>query len=72
MRGPLRGALATLMAVWLLSALVGTVAESRTTWLMVAAIALCHRFEVEHAGRLASAFPIPDATVQPQPAVRFE
>ena len=43
MRGTVRIALMTLMAVWMISTLVGTVGESRTTWLLLAVIALIHR-----------------------------
>jgi len=44
-QGPMRMALLTALAVWMLSSLVGTTTESRTTWLLFGMIAL--------AGRLA-------------------
>ena len=44
-RGPLKWALAVALAVWVVTSLVATVEESRTTWLLLALIAL--------AGRLA-------------------
>lgn len=42
--GPLRIALVTALLVWIASSLVGTVAESRTTWLLFAIIALAGRY----------------------------
>jgi O-antigen ligase len=42
-KGALRVALITLLSVWVVSSLVGTVAESRTTWLLLALIALAAR-----------------------------
>ena len=42
-KGALRVALITLLSVWGVSSLVGTVAESRTTWLLLALIALAAR-----------------------------
>ena len=41
--GPLRIALVTLLLVWIVSSLVGTVAESRTTWLLLSLVALAGR-----------------------------
>jgi len=38
-----RAALFTMVAIWLISALVGTVAESRSTWLMFGVIAVADR-----------------------------
>ncbi|HUN84343.1 MAG TPA: O-antigen ligase family protein [Terracidiphilus sp.] len=50
-RGQLRIALLTALLVWTASSLVGTVAESRTTWLLFAIIALAGRFAAkEEAG----------------------
>jgi O-antigen ligase len=46
MRGTLRTALTTLVSVWLVSSLVGTVFESRTTWLMFGVIAVAVRLTV--------------------------
>ena len=45
--GTLRKALVALTAVWLVSSLVGTVAESRTTWLLLAMVALAGRLAEE-------------------------
>jgi O-antigen ligase len=42
-RGPLRLALGTALAVWLVTSLVATVEESRMTWLLLALIASCGR-----------------------------
>ncbi len=50
--GPLRIALMTLLLVWILSSLVGTVGESRTTWLLLGLISLARRLSVEGPGRL--------------------
>jgi O-antigen ligase len=57
--GALRISLATLMAVWLMSSLVGTVGESRSTWLLFAVIALSHRLTQEQPERVDEAFPSP-------------
>ena len=56
-RGPLKWALATTLAVWLVTSLVATVEESRTTWLLLAMIALAGRLAVEEPERLAACFP---------------
>jgi O-antigen ligase len=55
----LRMAMMTLMAVWLISSLVGTVSESRTTWLLLAVIALSHRLSEERRDELESEFSDP-------------
>ncbi|MGB7548908.1 MAG: O-antigen ligase family protein [Terracidiphilus sp.] len=54
-RGSLRIALLTLLLVWVISSLVGTLAESRTTWLLLAVIALAARIAREQPERLAFA-----------------
>ena len=59
--GPLRICLATLMAVWLMSSMVGTVGESRTTWLLIAVIALSHRLAEEHPEDVEQQFPSPSS-----------
>jgi len=59
MRGTLRVALMTLMAVWLMSGIVGTVGESRTTWLLLGIIALGHRLREERPDELEREFPNP-------------
>ena len=58
-RGRLRLALMTLMAVWMISSLVGTVGESRTTWLLLGVIALGHRLREEQRNALEDEFPSP-------------
>ncbi|MGA2351873.1 MAG: O-antigen ligase family protein [Terracidiphilus sp.] len=56
-RGPLKWALATVLAVWLLTSLVATVEESRTTWLLLAMIAVAGRLAIEAPQGLADYFP---------------
>jgi O-antigen ligase len=55
--GTLRLALATLLLVWVITSLVATVHESRTTWLLLAMIALAGRLAVEEPERLEACFP---------------
>jgi O-antigen ligase len=55
-RGPLQLALATALAVWLVTTLDATVEENRTTWLLLAVIALAGRLAVEEPERLADCF----------------
>jgi O-antigen ligase len=55
-RGPLRWALATALVVWLISSLVATVDESRSTWLLLALIAFAGRLAVEDPGSLDAVF----------------
>jgi hypothetical protein len=45
--GPLRLALATALPVWFITTLDATVEENRTTWLLLALIALAGRLAVE-------------------------
>jgi O-antigen ligase len=56
-RGQLRWALATALVVWLITSLVATVEESRTTWLLLALIALAGRLAAEQPEELADCFP---------------
>jgi O-antigen ligase len=56
-QGPLRLALATVLIVWAIASLTATVEESRTTWLMLALIALAGRLAEEEADGLATCFP---------------
>jgi O-antigen ligase len=56
-RGTLRVALATLLLVWLVTSLVTTVQESRSTWLLLALIALASRLSVEDPEALKLCFP---------------
>jgi O-antigen ligase len=55
--GPLKWALAVSLAVWLTTSLVATVEESRTTWLLLALIALAGRLSAEEPEELAACFP---------------
>ena len=57
-RGPLRWAMATALAVWLITSLVATVEMSRTTWLLLALIALAGRLTTEDPEGLAVCFPV--------------
>jgi O-antigen ligase len=57
-RGPLQLALATVLAVWLVTTLDATVEENRTTWLLLAVIALAGRLAVEEPERLADCFSV--------------
>jgi len=54
--GPLRLALATALLVWVITSLVATVEESRTTWLLLGMIALAGRLAMEEPQRLAACF----------------
>jgi O-antigen ligase len=58
-RGPLRWAMVTALAVWMVTSLVATVETSRTTWLLLAIIALAGRLSVEDPAGLAICFPVP-------------
>ena len=53
-RGALRVALTTLLATWSLLSLVGTVGENRTTWLLLAVIAVASRLSAEESEIVAS------------------
>jgi O-antigen ligase len=55
--GPLRLAMATTLLVWVITSLVATVEESRTTWLLLGMIALAGRLAVEEPEGLAACFP---------------
>ena len=54
--GPLRLALATSLIVWMVTTLDATVEENRTTWLLLALIALAGRLAVEEPESLAACF----------------
>jgi O-antigen ligase len=56
-RGPIRWAMATTLLVWLITSLVDTVEESRSTWLLLALIALAGRLGGEEPVDLAVCFP---------------
>jgi O-antigen ligase len=55
--GPLRVGMATALAVWVITSLVATVEESRTTWLLFALIALAGRLAEEDPEGLDACFP---------------
>ena len=71
-RGALRIALMTLMAVWFVSSLVGTVGESRTTWLLLGIVALSHRLIEEQPDQLERDFSISTEAADLQFAERFQ
>jgi O-antigen ligase len=56
-RGAVRMALVTALLVWVVSSLVATVEESRTTWLLLGVIAVAGRLGREDGERLAACFP---------------
>lgn len=56
-RGSVRLAFVTALAVWAVTALVSTVEESRTTWLLIALIALAGRLAVEEPEAMQTCFP---------------
>jgi O-antigen ligase len=62
-RGPLRWAMALALVVWAITSLVATVEENRTTWLLLAMIALAGRLGVEEPEGVAASFPaaVPDS-----------
>jgi len=55
--GSVRVAMATALLVWITTSLVATVEESRTTWLLLALIALAGRLAEEEPECLAACFP---------------
>jgi O-antigen ligase len=71
--GPLRLAMATALLVWVVTSLVATVEESRTTWLLLGMIALAGRLAVEEPEGLAACFPSdahpPEPTAAPVPGL---
>jgi O-antigen ligase len=58
-QGPLRWAMALTLVVWGITALVATVEENRSTWLLLALIALAGRLGVEEPEGVAECFPTP-------------
>jgi O-antigen ligase len=54
--GPLRLAMATTLLVWVVTSLVASVEESRSTWLLFGVIALAGRLAVEEPESLAACF----------------
>lgn len=57
MKGPLRWVMALTLLVWGITSMVATVEENRTTWLLLALIALAGRLEVEEPEGVAECFP---------------
>jgi O-antigen ligase len=55
-RGALRMALATALLVWAITAMVATVEESRTTWLLLALMALAGRLALEQPEEVDDCF----------------
>jgi O-antigen ligase len=62
--GPLRLAMATALIVWIVTSLVATVEESRTTWLLLGMIALAGRLAAEDPESLAVCFPDRDHSAE--------
>ena len=58
-RGSMRLAMVTALLVWAVTAMVSTVEESRTTWLLMGLIAMAGRLAVEEPEELAIVFPEP-------------
>jgi O-antigen ligase len=54
--GPLKGALTTVLLVWMVTSVIATVEESRSTWLLLGMIALAGRLAVEQPHQLAECF----------------
>jgi O-antigen ligase len=57
MKGQLRWVMALALVIWSITSMVATVEENRTTWLLLAMIALAGRLAVEEPERLADYFP---------------
>jgi O-antigen ligase len=70
--GPLLIALATALAVWMITSLGATVEENRTSWLLLGVIALAGRLASENPQGLAASFadrsPAPEQATAHQPA----
>jgi len=60
-RGPLRLALATVLAVWAIAAQVDTVEENRATWLLLGLIAVAGRLATEEPEEMEKCFPAASA-----------
>jgi O-antigen ligase len=56
-KGPVRWAMATALVTWLITSVASTVEASRTTWLLLALIALAGRLAAEEPERMAACFP---------------
>jgi O-antigen ligase len=57
MKGQLRWAMALALVIWGITSMVATVEENRTTWLLLAMIALAGRLAVEEPEEVADYFP---------------
>jgi O-antigen ligase len=71
-QGPLRLALVTSLLVWAVTSLAATVEENRTTWLLLAIIAVAGRLATEDPDGLAACFstaPLRPASVPARPLV---
>jgi O-antigen ligase len=55
--GPIRWAMATALVAWAITTLASTVEANRTTWLLLALIALAGRLAAEEPERMAACFP---------------
>ncbi len=66
--GPLRLALATALLVWSVTSLVATVEQNRTTWLLLAMIAVAARLAAQDPEGLAACFSTTPLGAVPAPA----
>jgi O-antigen ligase len=57
-KGPLGWALATALTVWIISSMIASVEEGRSTWLLMGLIALAARLATEEPRGLAVCFPV--------------
>jgi O-antigen ligase len=71
-KGALQLALMTLLAVWFTSSLIGTVGESRTTWLLLGMIAVSQRVVEEQRDGLARVSLTPESSSSSRLVERFE
>ena len=70
-RGPLRVALVTSLIVWAITSLVATVEENRTTWLLLAMIAVAGRLATEDPESFAASFSTTPLRPAPEPTLPF-
>ncbi len=64
-KGALQIGLMTLMAVWFVSSLIGTVGESRTTWLLLGIVAVSRRLVEDQPEHLDCVFSTPGLRANP-------
>ena len=69
--GPLRIALVTSLIVWALTSFVATVEENRTTWLLLAMIAVAGRLATDDPGGLTDCFSARPLLPAPAPSPRL-